>query len=515
MDRREFLITSSCVTAAAVVALPRRAAESVGAGPGAGRSHRAPAGPLRTHPDNPRYFTDGSGRAIYLTGSHTWLDLQDVVDVKGGVHRRPPPFDYAAFLDFLERCNHNFFRLWAWESPSWVLPDSTVVRLSPLPFARTGPGRAHDGLPRFDPTKFDQEYFERLRRRVAAAGERGIYVGVMLFQGFSVSRKSKRRKVTPWDDHPFRKGNNTLGIDGDANGDGEGYEIHTLRNPAVTKLQEAYVRQVIDTVGDLDNVIYEISNESHGGSTRWQFHMIDLIHRCEKSRPKQHPVWMSYQWDGIAGRGSNRDLFRSPAEIISPSPNVTGRDQRYRRDPPAADGSKIIIADTDHLWGIGGNAAWVWKCFMRGMHPIFMDPYRNSPHHWAAELDPKWDPVRRAMGQTRRFAEKVNLAAMTPRNDLASTGCCLANPGVEYLVYFPSGGTATVDLSAARGALAYEWFNPRTGTTAKRGTVRGAARRKFTVPFPGHAVLHLRIRHQVTRTGIAGHSVPSSTDGGH
>jgi hypothetical protein len=25
-------------------------------------------GPLRVHPRNPRYFTDGSGRAIYLTG---------------------------------------------------------------------------------------------------------------------------------------------------------------------------------------------------------------------------------------------------------------------------------------------------------------------------------------------------------------------------------------------------------------------------------------------------------------
>ncbi len=35
------------------------------------------AGPLRVHPDNPRYFTDDSGRAVYLTGAHTWLDLQD------------------------------------------------------------------------------------------------------------------------------------------------------------------------------------------------------------------------------------------------------------------------------------------------------------------------------------------------------------------------------------------------------------------------------------------------------
>ena len=25
-------------------------------------------GPLRAHPENPRYFTDGSGKAVFLTG---------------------------------------------------------------------------------------------------------------------------------------------------------------------------------------------------------------------------------------------------------------------------------------------------------------------------------------------------------------------------------------------------------------------------------------------------------------
>src|SRR5687767_15407079 len=32
-------------------------------------------GTLRVLPSNPRYFTDGSGRAIYLTGSHVWWNL--------------------------------------------------------------------------------------------------------------------------------------------------------------------------------------------------------------------------------------------------------------------------------------------------------------------------------------------------------------------------------------------------------------------------------------------------------
>lgn len=67
-------------------------------------------GPIQVSPANPRYFTDGSGRAIYLTGSHYWLNLQD-----GGFTDPSPTFNYENWLDFLQSNNHNFFRLWTWE----------------------------------------------------------------------------------------------------------------------------------------------------------------------------------------------------------------------------------------------------------------------------------------------------------------------------------------------------------------------------------------------------------------
>ena len=63
------------------------------------------AGPLTILPSNPRYFTDGTGRAVYLTGAHTWNNLQS-----NGAY---PPVDYAEYLDFLQRHNHNFIRMWA------------------------------------------------------------------------------------------------------------------------------------------------------------------------------------------------------------------------------------------------------------------------------------------------------------------------------------------------------------------------------------------------------------------
>jgi hypothetical protein len=76
---------------------------------------------------------------------------------------------------------------------------------------------------------------------------------------------------------PFNVSNNINGINGDTDGDGFGDEIQSLRIPEVVKLQEAYVRKVIDTLNDLGNVIWEISNESNGQSQNWQYYLISDI----------------------------------------------------------------------------------------------------------------------------------------------------------------------------------------------------------------------------------------------
>ena len=71
----------------------------------------APAnGPLRVSAVNPRYFTDRSGKAILLIGSHAWGNLQDYAYAS---LPSPTPLDFSSYLAFLEQHRHNFFRLWA------------------------------------------------------------------------------------------------------------------------------------------------------------------------------------------------------------------------------------------------------------------------------------------------------------------------------------------------------------------------------------------------------------------
>jgi len=432
-------------------------------------------GPLVVHPRNPRYFQNSTtGQPVYLTGSHTWANLVDL-----GPSDPPEAFDFASQLDWMSALDHNFMRLWIWELVTW---DTTANRhdklhtAAPQPYARTGSGLALDGKPKFDLTKFNPDYFHRLRDRVQAAREQGIYTAVMLFEGWGL-------QFSPgaWEAHPFHPKNNINGIDGDVDGDGKGVEVHELGNAAVTAIQEAYVRKVIDTVNGFDNVLYEISNENHPASTDWQYHMIRFIKAYEKGKPQQHPVGMTFQYKG----GKNQTLFAGPADWISPY-----REGGYRDNPPVADGRKVVVTDTDHLWGIGGNQAWVWKSFLRGHNPIFMDPYDGVV--LGKPFDPKWDPIRRSMGYTRRYAQRMDLASATPRTDIASTKYCLANPPREYLVYRPAEGDDFFTVNLSAGTYAYEWFDPSTGKPTGTGEVEvPGGDRKFEAPFEGDAVLLL------------------------
>lgn len=74
-------------------------------------------GTLRPCDENPRYFTDDSGEAIYLTGTHTWAVFQDSVNVDGTVIE---PFDYDGYLKEMKDRGYNFLRLWNMENAGFI-----------------------------------------------------------------------------------------------------------------------------------------------------------------------------------------------------------------------------------------------------------------------------------------------------------------------------------------------------------------------------------------------------------
>jgi hypothetical protein len=443
-------------------------------------------GPLRVNPANRRYFTDASGKAVYLAGDHTWSNLID----RGTLSPPKVAFDYDRCINWMVSHNFNFMRLWTAELPDSGNTDDPYENFVGLPWkwSRTGPGYGDDGGLKFDLTRPDRDYYERTRSRIIKAGNNGIYVSVMLFNGFEWQFESNAK-----DGNPFDVNNNINAVDCPRTCPTDSSQMSN----DVWNYEQAYIRNVVDAVNDLDNVLYEISNEAGAPySDSWQARVIEFLKMYQATKPKQHPVGMTFQWKG----GSDLTLYNSAADWVSPAARF-----------PHSDGAKVVINDTDHSYpwhdmkrdGKAAQRAWVWENSTMGNNIAFMDPYlviwpgRNSPRgstadpHIGDAPDDYWDAIRDAIGITLTYSNRMNLIAMTPQPSLSSTRYCLANPGSEYLVYQPHAGTFTVTLAA--GKYDYQWLDASTNRIAESGILPVSdGDHSFRPPFRGDGVLYLR-----------------------
>jgi hypothetical protein len=225
---------------------------------------------------------------------------------------------------------------------------------------------------------------------------------------------------------------------------------------------------VIETVGDLDNVLFEVVNEVpfDQQSYLWHCAMVDFLQETERTRPKQHPVGMSDD-----GGGNNVAILASNADWVSPGNATAHIGGNYKTDPPLAEGGKVVITDTDHLWGHGATPSWVWRSFVRGLNPIFMDPWGPVPGNpipgypssiLNARDYPDWEPVRATLGLVRQVALSLDMNRMRPRPDLSrSGGLCLADVGQAYVAYAPDDPALHL-LIAGPARYTVEWISVRT-----------------------------------------------------
>ena len=131
-----------------------------------------------------------------------------------------------------------------------------------------------------------------------------------------------------------------------------------------------------------------------------------------------------------------------------------------------------------------------------GLNPILSVPAPNSikngnilnGNHSDGDA-PGWNTIRTAMGDTVRYATRMNLATMKPSKTICSTQYCLFS-STEYLVYAPNGGSFTVNLT--EGSFVSEWFNTRTAQKSNGGTKTGGSQQSFQSPGSGDWVLYLK-----------------------
>jgi len=372
---------------------------------------------LGVHPDNPAAMAD-AGRPVYLLGDYTWDTFSD------------PYYPHEAQFDLMQRYNLNFARLWVMWGFTMVHddPDSgdPSPEHKPLPYLRPGPGLANDGLPKADLTRFDPEFFRRLRRVVEAARTRGIYLQLCLFDGWCL-----KNSLHAWETHAFNRDNNINGIDGDPNRDGRGFEFGELGQERMLELQKRFIDKVLETVGDRPNIFFEIANENP--NRQWEMHLAEYIHQQEMGKPVQHLVMPA----DLPNHGSTQPRpwgFESARQhLIS---------LRRLNEP--------LILDTDGMGDPEGQLVveTAWGAFMAGGYFDFLDLDLVT---WKGHVPgSEREDMRGGLGILARVARRVDFARMAPADELVEGDearmTCLASP-VDVVVHVRSGFSGEVGLS--------------------------------------------------------------------
>ncbi len=183
---------------------------------------------------------------------------------------------------------------------------------------------------------------------------------------------------------------------------------------------------------------------------------------------------------------------QNPASLgVPPDPGYKGHDgiAVEKRTTDAATGNVASKPYTMHdirkltLWGnlmAGGAGVEYYFGYALPENDLVAQDFRSR--------DKSWDYCRIALEFFR--TEKIPFAEMTSANALIGNAkddnskFCFAKPGELYLVYLPNGGTADLDLTAAKGTFTVKWFNPREGGNLKPAgtTISSGPKSPITAP---------------------------------
>jgi hypothetical protein len=417
---------------------------------------------LSPHRDNPRYFQNGEGKPVVLVGDYTWGTFSDV------------KYHFEAMFDTLSANGLNFARVWVWWGCEEFPERDNGVHF--LPYLRTGPGNANDGRKRYDITRFDPAFFRRLRGACTAAEKRGIFVQLTLFDAWMTKHGHL------WRLHAYHRDNNINGLDGDPGNTGEGTDgkrgFCSVGNPKVMEAQKAFICKVLDAVGDLDNILFEIANENYYNA-EWERHLCEFIHEYEKGKQSRHVVMPLDLPNHDYGGVKTWDVQRLHSALMK-----------------ARSLNRPLIFDTD---GIGSPddatvRKAVWTAFVSGGHVNYLDDsLQIGALHKGDFKGSHRETMRQQLGHLANFSKRVSFWEMEPRDDLVKAGKAFAMSSAnEFVAYMPTGGTVTLDLSSLQGKLVARWLDPRKGESGKVLDVGGGNVREFRAPDQQDWALYLR-----------------------
>jgi hypothetical protein len=414
--------------------------------------------PILLHPDNPHYFLwRGKATVLITSGEHY-----------GAVLNRD--FDYKRYLNTLESLGFNLTRTFsgAYCEPfgAFSIQNNTLAPAKDqliCPWARSEqPGYANGGN-KYDLTKWDPAYFQRLRDFVGEAGKRGIVVELVLFCPFY--------EDSMWKLSPMNAANNINGI-----GKMERTEAYTLKYPKLLAVQDAMVRRVVEELKDFDNLYYEICNEPYfGGVTlEWQAHIADVIAKTEADFKAKHLI--------------AQNIANKYQKITDPNPRVSIFNFHYAKPPNTVTdnyGLNRVIGDDET--GFAGSEPNPYR--LEGWDFIIAGGavYDNLDYSFSVGHEDGTAKINAPGGggavlhkQLKILSDFINgfdFIKMKPDDSVIKGGIpdkatarALVKKGRAYAFYINGGNEIQLQVQLPMGKYTAEWINTKTGKTDKNET---------------------------------------------
>lgn len=478
--------------------------------------------PFRIHPANPRCFEFRGKPLVLLCATEHY----------GSVMNRA--FRFERYLADHADKGHTLTRLFLLfrELQSAINPYSPCKPDSPdyiAPWPRTGPGKALDGEPRYDLTRWNDEFFERLHRFFKLASELGVVIEATLF--------SNTYQDAVWALNPLNPANNIQQL-----GPSSWHRYLTTSDAPLWEKQQEYVRKVAGELNGYDNFYFEVCNEPGTFNVvetppseidAWQDAIAAVVRSTERSLPNQHLVFGGqaftippfYQPTDESFAGNTFD-----AVTIHPLPdtNFGGRTydmggfmskqlhlQEYKEFTLAASEiPKPMVHDEDNIascfrdpdgWTIHRKRAWVAAMCGAGYDVIDF----SIVVHAEDGTPESRRCIRSWIGHLSSFIHSMDVPRVQPLGDWLHEKpselfeCTLAEEGDDYAVYLadareltdPGAGTpisGSIRFSLPQGDYRVSMFSPATGAYSPAVSVHGGEVSLGVEPFTNDIAIRIR-----------------------
>jgi hypothetical protein len=355
------------------------------------------------------------------------------------------------------------------------------------PWARSGQGKAWDGLSKYDLTKFNKWYFDRLK----AFADHGEQKGLLLVQQMYFQHNLLEAGAH-WADFPWRPAN-CLQATGFA--EPPPYEnnkrifmakaFYDMTHPVRRQLHRAYIRHCLDELGNNSNVVFQTGEEFTGPLAFVRF-WIDTIAEWQKEKNRKVLVSLSCTKD------VQDAILADPVR-----------------------GAHVSIIDLRYWWYTTNGGVYDPKGDENRAPRQQLREWQGSKSRSDASL------ARQIREYRQRYPDKAALCSLDPANGwavLAAGGSvphlplvkhadfraalprmkpfaastltelqwAIAEPGRNYLVYSAQGQPIRLDLKATNQRFTGYWIDQKTGDLQRQTAIIPGGREVVLYP-PGSA----------------------------